>query len=66
MGVILRSAENESVESITGIHYYLNKCYLPSKYVTDDNFVFQQDSTLKCNTTQLWQCELWLPFSSAV
>ena len=32
------------MDSINGISYYLNKCQMLSKHITDDNFFFQEDS----------------------
>jgi len=33
------------MDSINGISYYLNKMLDAIKHITDDNFVFQEDST---------------------
>jgi len=45
------------MDSINGISYYLNKMLDAIKHITDDNFVFQEDSTqvhIVCVTQSSW------------
>jgi len=55
-----------SMDSITDVFYHLNKMLIATKHISNNNLVFQEDSTLAylvCNTMQTSQLHFFWPMT---